>query len=131
MSFHIPAVLTYKLEQYLKQLVSEVPGLTGALCSSVDGFVMAEHQVQQPDKMAAMTSSMMGLVMAMGKSLKSGTGQYAWVEFEEHKLLMMTLEGTPHPVYVLAIGRSDALMGTMLWRMRQVCQDIGSMLQHL
>lgn len=124
MSFDIPGVLAHKLHQHLTHMIRDVPGLTGALVVSVDGFVMTQVNVQGPEKIAAMASSVMGLSGAMSKALNSGQSQHVWMEFDRHKLLFMSLDELEPPVYVAAIGQQSSLMGTMLWRMKQCCQDI-------
>lgn len=105
-----PTVVTeivVSMQQVIDYLVDEVPGITGALVSSADGFVLADRlppgNTSDVDALGAMSASALALSNRLVRSLgdapatvnlhRSATGQMAIVPIAH--IAVLTLLATP------------------------------------
>ncbi|WP_241696427.1 roadblock/LC7 domain-containing protein [Stenotrophomonas sp. SAM-B] len=113
------------LEQHLNSLVAAVDGLSGVVVASLDGFALA--QVGRADgaaeRLAAMTSSMLGLANALGRDLDIGVLDTLMLDAEHGKVLMLTIPSQPMRVLMAACNQ-DCVMGQILWHAKQTVPAI-------
>ncbi|WP_448130240.1 roadblock/LC7 domain-containing protein [Stenotrophomonas rhizophila] len=115
------------LEQHLNSLVAAVDGLSGVVVASLDGFALA--QVGRADgaaeRLAAMTSSMLGLANALGRDLDIGVLDTLMLDAEHGKVLMLTIPSQPMRVLMAACNQ-DCVMGQILWHAKQTVPAIAT-----
>lgn len=115
------------LERHLNSLVAAVDGLSGVVVASLDGFALA--QVGRADgaaeRLAAMTSSMLGLANALGRDLDIGVLDTLMLDAEHGKVLMLTIPSQPMRVLMAACNQ-NCVMGQILWHAKQTVPAIAT-----
>lgn len=113
------------LEQHLTSLVAAVDGLSGVVVASLDGFALAQvgRADSAAERLAAMTSSMLGLANALGRDLDIGVLDTLMLDAEHGKVLMLTIPSQPMRVLMAACNQ-DCVMGQILWHAKQTVPAI-------
>lgn len=128
---HSAAVATLRcaanatLDPPLTDLVSAVDGLHGVVVASLDGFALAEvgRADGTAERLAAMTSSMLGLANALGRELQIGALDTLILDAEDGKVLMLTIPSQP-PRLLMAACSQACVMGQILWQAKQCVHAI-------
>lgn len=116
---------TQRVQARLDAFASQVEGVRNAVVASVDGFDIAQAGTGgNAERLAAMTSSMLGLARAVGRELALGELEVLIVEASHGKVLMLSVPLRPQPVLLMAACDARALTGTVLWRARECAQQI-------
>lgn len=105
---------------------SRTIGLRAAVLSSVDGFAQAQSgtETAHGERLAAMTSAMLGLAGAVGRELKLGVMEVLILEAGQGKVLMLHLPARPAPLLLMAACDRDRLTGNVLWSAKECGQKI-------
>lgn len=113
---------------HLDELARSLAGIRGAVLSSVDGFSLAHSSVtaSSEEKLAAMTSSMLGLATAVGRELTMGDLNMLMLEADKGKVLMIRVEGGPEPMLLMVACSDRSVMGEVLWLARKCAGAIAS-----
>jgi predicted regulator of Ras-like GTPase activity (Roadblock/LC7/MglB family) len=116
-----------RLDVHLSALVAAVDGVSGVVVASLDGFALA--QVGRADgaaeRLAAMTSSMLGLANALGRELDIGVLDTLLLDAEHGKVLMLTIPAQPTRLLMAACNQ-DCVMGQILWHAKQCVRAIAA-----
>ena len=111
---------------HLQAFVSATSGVTAAIVATSDGFEVASvlHSSLSPEKMAAMTSS----ILALGEAVlaEAGLVDCQNVVIESHGgLIVMLSVGDPDGELLLSvITDGNAMLGQVLWAARRCCQTV-------
>lgn len=115
-----------RCEAYLQKLVSTTSGVTAALVVTSDGFEVASvlHNDLSPEKMAAMTSSMLALGEAVLSEANLNDCQNVVIESNGGLIIMLSI-GDPNKELLLSvITNGQAMLGQVLWAARQCCEQV-------
>lgn len=114
------------VQQHLQQFAGGIPGIKNAVIASVDGFAIAQvtQQDSQAERLAAMTSSMLGLAAAIGRELSLGVLEVLMVEADEGKVLMLSIPVPRQPLLLMAACNQRSVIGNVLWSARECGQKI-------
>ncbi len=119
-----------RLDPHLSRLVAAVDGLSGVVVASLDGFALA--QVGRADgaaeRLAAMTSSMLGLANALGRELEIGVLDTLMLDAQDGKVLMLTIPSQPTRL-LMAACTQDCVMGQILWHAKQCVRAIAETME--
>lgn len=118
----VPATDTQaRYQTHLDELASSLVGIRGAVLSSVDGFALAHSSVSasSEEKLAAMTSSMLGLATAVGRELAMGDLNMLMLEANKGKVLMIRVEDGAEPLLLMVACTERSVMGEVLWTARK------------
>lgn len=123
---HLDAPLRARLFQHLQALADGVGGVRSAVLSSVDGFtvVPAAGTHGNGERLAAMTSAMLGLAVAVGRELALGELEVLMLEAGGGKVLMLALPAEPSPLLLMAACDHRSVTGNVLWRAKECGRNI-------
>lgn len=109
-----------RLGARLNVLMAAVDGVIGVVVASVDGFPLAyAGRAEGSEKrLAAMSSSMLGLATALSRELGSGQLDALSMEADDGKVLMLMVPGQTPRVLMVTCNRL-CVMGQVLWHARQ------------
>ncbi|WMJ70733.1 roadblock/LC7 domain-containing protein [Stenotrophomonas sp. 24(2023)] len=115
-----------RLVPVLEDLLHRVPGIRTAVLSSVDGFALVSAGGQgRAERLAAMTSAMLGLAAAVGRELAQGDLQTLMLEADGGKVLMLSMPRPGSaPLLLMAACDQRSVMGQVLWQTRECGQAI-------
>jgi len=109
----------------LDAFVTAIPGIHAAVIASVDGFALAQASgVGNGDRLAAMTSSMLGLAKAVTTELALGTMEVLMLEAADGKVLMLSIPAPSRPLLLMAACSQRTVIGAVLWNARECSQRI-------
>lgn len=109
----------------LEAFVASVPGIRSAVLASVDGFVMAQAATAgNGDRLAAMTSSMLGLADAVARELALGALETLMLEAGDGKVLMLAVPTATRPLLLMAACSQRSTAGHVLWAARECARRI-------
>lgn len=116
-----------RLNGRLKDLMAAVDGVVGVVLASVDGFPLAfAGRAEGSEKrLAAMSSSMLGLATALSRELGAGHLDALSVEADDGKVLMLMVPGQTPRVLMVTCNRL-CVMGQVLWHARQCVSAIAA-----
>ncbi len=94
-----------------------IEGIEHVVVSSVDGFALAQAAADAAhgDRLAAMTSSMLGLAAAVGRELALGTLEVLLMDASQGKVLMISLPTEPRPLLLMVGCNQHCVTGSALW----------------
>ncbi|NNE12299.1 MAG: hypothetical protein HKN41_08665 [Ilumatobacter sp.] len=118
------------MQQVIDYLVDEVPGITGALVSSADGFVLAdrlpEGNLSDVDALGAMSASALALSSRLMKSVgeapatvthqRSTDGQVVVIPIAHIAVLTLLATSTADTEHVTLVGRETCSQLQRLFR---------------
>lgn len=109
----------------LRVLLSDVAGIQAIVVASTDGFALAQDgpQGHTADRLAAMTSSMLGLASALGRELQFGDLDTLILDAAHGKVLMLAIPG-PQPRLLMAACDHSCVIGNALWHAKQCVRSI-------
>ncbi|HYQ22072.1 roadblock/LC7 domain-containing protein [Stenotrophomonas sp.] len=104
----------------LRTLVRDVAGVQAIVVASTDGFALAQDgpQGHTADRLAAMTSSMLGLAGALGRELRFGELDTLILDAAHGKVLMLAIPGAQPRLLMTACDHS-CVIGNVLWHAKQ------------
>ncbi|MEN5270594.1 roadblock/LC7 domain-containing protein [Stenotrophomonas sepilia] len=104
----------------LDALVHDVTGIQALVVASTDGFALAQAgpKGHVADRLAAMTSSMLGLASALGRELHFGELDTLILDAANGKVLMLAIPGTRPRLLMTACDHS-CVIGNVLWHAKQ------------
>jgi len=110
-------------EPVIKRLVKEVDGLAAAQISTSDGNVVAASLADgmHAKKLAAMSSSLIGLAESVSKELTVGAPENLLIEAENGTAVALRV--SDH-LLLLASVRRGASLGSVLWQTKSAAEDI-------
>lgn len=109
----------------LQQFVDRVEGVGTVVLASVDGFALVQAGTRgNGERLAAMTSAMLGLAGAVGRELALGELQTLMIEAAGGKVLMLSLQGAGTPLLLMAGCDQRSVIGQVLWSARECGQAI-------
>ncbi len=124
-----PARVDERLRQALRRL-GDIDGLLAGAVSRRDGLVI-QHSMRnsaEAARLCAMAAAMTGASGSAGTELKQGEFSYAIVRYG--KGVFVVREAGPGAV-VAALLASDAKLGLVLLRLKEVAMTVGDILQEL
>lgn len=110
-------------------LLREVSGIQAIVVASADGFALAQAgpQGHVADRLAAMTSSMLGLAGALGRELHFGELDTLILDATDGKVLMLAIPGTrPRLLMTACDHRCDGAAKRAGGSMQAVAVGIGA-----
>lgn len=110
-----------RLEHHLQAFSAAVPGIRTTVVASVDGFALASvgGSGDNGDRLAAMTSSMLGLAAAIGRELALGELEVLMVEAGAGKVLMLSIPCRHRPLLLMAACTERSVIGNMRWSAKE------------
>lgn len=104
----------------LDALARDVTGIQALVVASTDGFALAQAgpQGHVADRLAAMTSSMLGLASALGRELHFGELDTLILDAADGKVLMLAIPGKQPRLLMTACDHS-CVIGNVLWHAKQ------------
>ncbi|GAB3065493.1 roadblock/LC7 domain-containing protein [Stenotrophomonas tumulicola] len=123
---HMPdALQRARLLPLLQQFADRVEGVRTVVLASVDGFALVQAGTSgNGERLAAMTSAMLGLAAAVGRELALGELQTLMLEAGEGKVLMLALPGSNAPLLLMAGCDQRTVIGQVLWNARECGQAV-------
>lgn len=114
------------IQRELDGFATAVPGMRAAVVASIDGFALAEAAIGagRGDRLAAMTSSMLGLAKAVTHELTLGAMEVLMLEAGDGKVLMLSIPTPSAPLLLMAACNQRAVIGAALWHARECSQRI-------
>lgn len=113
------------VREALEAFAAAVPGVRGAVVASVDGFALAEAATAgNGERLAAMTSSMLGLAKAVARELDLGAMEALMIEAGDGKVLMLSIPAPASPLLLMAACNRRSVMGHALWNARECARRI-------
>ena len=118
--------LAPRCEAYLQKLVSSTSGVIAALVVTSDGFEVASvlHNDLSPEKMAAMTSSMLALGEAVLSEANLNDCQNVVIESNGGLIIMLAIGDPKKELLLSVITNGQAMLGQVLWAARQCCERV-------
>nr|WP_295521156.1 roadblock/LC7 domain-containing protein [uncultured Stenotrophomonas sp.] len=109
----------------LHALARDVTGIQAIVVASADGFALAQAgpQANVADRLAAMTSSMLGLASALGRELRFGELDTLILDAANGKVLMLSIPGTQPRLLMTACDHS-CVIGNALWHAKQCARAL-------
>lgn len=122
----LTAVQLPAIARELDAFAAAVPGVRSAVVASIDGFALAETAGVggNGERLAAMTSSMLGLAKAVSHELALGAMEALLIEAGDGKVLMLSMPTAPAPLLLMAACNQGTVIGSMLWNARQCSRRI-------
>lgn len=107
----------------IERLVTEVEGLTAVQISTSDGYVVAAHlsDGMQDKKLAAMSSSLIGLAESVSQELNVGAPENLLVEAKQGTAVALRVS---ERLLLLAAVSRGASLGTVLWQAKSAADAI-------
>jgi len=112
----------------LQHFVSTTSGVTAAVVASSDGFDIAAilHGTVAPEKMAAMTSSMLALGEAILGEADLSNCRNVIIESSDGLIVMLAIGDARRELLLSVITTGDATIGQVLWAAKRCCENIRS-----
>lgn len=109
----------------LRTLARDVAGIQAIVVASTDGFALAQDgpQGHTADRLAAMTSSMLGLAGALGRELRFGELDTLILDAVHGKVLMLAVPGAEPRLLMTACDHS-CVIGNVLWHAKQCVRSV-------
>ncbi|HCR32036.1 MAG TPA: dynein regulation protein LC7 [Stenotrophomonas sp.] len=109
----------------LKTLARDVSGIQAIVVASADGFALAQAgpKGSVADRLAAMTSSMLGLAGALGHELRFGELDTLILDAAGGKVLMLAIPGAQQRLLMTACDHS-CVIGNALWHAKQCVRTL-------
>lgn len=110
-------------QRVIERLVADVEGLTAVQISTADGYVVAAHLSTgvHDKKLAAMSSSLIGLAESVSQELKIGAPENLLVEAKHGTAVALRV--SEHLLLLAAVSRGASL-GTVLWQAKSAAEAI-------
>ncbi|AUI08393.1 MULTISPECIES: roadblock/LC7 domain-containing protein [Stenotrophomonas] len=111
----------------LDALVHDVTGIQALVVASTDGFALAQAGPKShvADRLAAMTSSMLGLASALGRELHFGELDTLILDAANGKVLMLAIPGNQPRLLMTACDHS-CVIGNVLWHAKQCVRALAN-----
>lgn len=115
----------------LQTFAGSMDGIDHVVLSSIDGFALAQASgdARHGDRLAAMTSSMLGLAVAVGRELALGSLEVLMMDASEGKVLMLSLPTEPRPLLLMVGCNRRAVTGSVLWGAKDCGQKVLAVLK--
>lgn len=115
-----------RLQPVLAALQQKVAGAHTVVLASADGFALVAAGVAHGgERLAAMTSAMLGLAGALGRELLLGRMQRVMLDAGHGKVLLVALYRAGKDPLLLLVGCDEqTVSGQLLWNARQCGQAI-------
>lgn len=106
-----------RIEGHLSDFIGAVDGIRTTVVASVDGFVLAKAggMADAGERLAAMTSSMLGLAGAIGRELALGELEVLMLDASQGKVLMLSIPCAQRPLLMMAACSQRSVIGNALW----------------
>lgn len=118
---------TEACRQQLQVLLQAITGIDSVLLCSTDGFELTsvhKDTALEGGKLAAVSSSILALVEAFLTEIQLTGCQSITLEAENGKALISAIPAPYHPMLLVVITNTDALLGRVLHAIRFVVQRI-------
>jgi uncharacterized protein len=112
----------------LDAFVAATQGVRVAVVASVDGFALMQAPAHAPngERLAAMTSAMLGLAAAVGRELALGELEVLLLEAGEGKTIMTSVPVSGRPLLLMAACDKRTVAGAVLWGAKECGQRIAA-----
>lgn len=114
-----------RLRHHLEQFV-QMASVRTAVIASVDGFTLACVGGTQAtgDRLAAMTSAMLGLAGAITRELALGELAVLMIDAADGKVLMVAIPVPGRTLLLMATCPQQSVAGNVLWNAKQCGRNI-------
>jgi uncharacterized protein len=118
--------LAVRCEVYLRRFIATTSGVNAALVVTSDGFEVASvlHSSLSPDKIAAMTSSMLALGEAVLGEANLNNCKNVVIESESGLIIMLSIGDPTKELLLSVITNGHAMLGQVLWAARACCERV-------
>lgn len=115
-----------RLQQALDALLRSSTGIRSCVLASADGFVVAEANLQDAagEKLAAMSSSMVGLATAIARELSFGALETLVLDACDGKVVMLAIPAPDRDLVMLVSCGSSSTLGHVLYSARTASSSI-------
>ncbi|HAT8012637.1 roadblock/LC7 domain-containing protein [Citrobacter rodentium] len=117
-----------EIQRVLEKFAKEHPGLTNMLLATVDGFevaaVLEEQDRASMRRLAAMTSSLLSIGVAMFKEIRSGAQRLLTLEGEKSNILIFVVQNIKAELVLTLVTSAEEPLGQQFWLIRQLSSEI-------
>lgn len=116
------------MRRSLEAFVAATAGVRVAVVASVDGFALVQAPVHAPngERLAAMTSAMLGLAAAVGRELALGELEVLMLEADAGKTIMTSIPVPGRSLLLMAACDKRTVAGAVLWGAKECGQQIAA-----
>lgn len=129
---YLPDDLYQHIQQQLNKFVHVNPGLGNLLVATADGFevaaVLKENDPERIHKIAAMTSSIIGIGTAMLSEIGAGEQQVMTLEGEYEYILFHQIRTSSLTFCLTAVSCKKEPLGQLFWLLRQLVSNISEII---
>lgn len=119
------------VQQLLLQFAQAHPVIVELLVATADGYevaaVLKEEDPGRLHKIAAMTSSVLGIGTAMLNEIDAGEQKAITIEGGTDNILLWKIASRPQPLCLTAIASSQEPLGQLFWLLRQLAGSIAGL----
>lgn len=124
----LPGDLYQRIQQQLLLFAQAHPALGNLLVATADGFevaaILKEEDQDRIHKVAAMTSSMIGIGTAMLNEIGAGEQRALTLEGESDNILLYQISTSRLTLCLTAIASTEEPLGQVFWLLRQLASNI-------
>ncbi|HHG8774043.1 TPA: roadblock/LC7 domain-containing protein [Raoultella planticola] len=123
--------LNQRIQQLLLEFAQAHPSMGELLVATADGYevaaVLKEEDPGRLHKIAAMTSSLLGIGAAMLSEIDAGEQKAITVEGEKDNILLWHLSTQRFPLCLTVVASAQEPLGQLFWLLRQLAVRIAEL----
>lgn len=124
----IPTEMSQHIQQLLLEFAQNYPVMGELLVATIDGYevaaVLKTEDSGRLRKIAAMTSSLLGIGSAMLTEIDAGEQKAITIEGEKDNILLWQIT-TPHlPLCLTVVASAHEPLGQLFWLLRQLAAGV-------
>lgn len=117
-----------EIQTTIERFAQDHPGLTNMLLATVDGFevaaVLEEQDRASMRRLAAMTSSILSIGIAMFREIGSGGQRLLTLEGEQNNILIFIVQNVQSELVLTLVSAKDEPLGQLFWLIRKLSSEI-------
>ncbi|AKG69854.1 hypothetical protein WN53_12440 [Serratia fonticola] len=116
------------IQKTLEKFSLDNPGLTNMLLATVDGFevaaVLEEQDRASMRRLAAMTSSILSIGIAMFREIESGGQRLLTLEGDKNNILIFIVQDIKAELVLTLVSAANEPLGQLFWLIRKLSSEI-------
>lgn len=120
------AVFVEGAQRILELHAKSISGLELAILVSRDGFEISSVKIRpdlQTDKLSTIASSLMSMVQAVGREIKSHNCNKIIFEMDSSNVILQSID-VPQSCILCLVIKSKSILGLALWASGEIVRDI-------
>ncbi|WP_140918312.1 roadblock/LC7 domain-containing protein [Limnobaculum xujianqingii] len=117
-----------EIQKTIEQFAQDHPGLTNMLLATVDGFevaaVLEEQDRASMRRLAAMTSSILSIGIAMFREIGTGGQRLLTLEGEHNNILIFIVQNVKSELVLTLVSAENEPLGQLFWLIRKLSSEI-------